>query len=78
MEKEQRSGVLTCWFERGYGFVVDEKRNQFFLHTNSILEGPPIPERGSTVVFEVAPPNGNGRYKQAVNAIVTPAKAVRA
>lgn len=64
-------GVLTAWFERGYGFVMTEERKEFFLHTSGIVVGPPIPKRGSIVEFEVAPPFKGGKLPAAVNAVIT-------
>ena len=65
-------GVLTAWFERGYGFVMIEGRKEFFLHATGIIEGPAIPVRGSVVEFEAAAPYKGGKLPQAVNAKILP------
>jgi cold shock CspA family protein len=62
-------GTLTAWFERGFGFVVTEDRQQFFLHVSKISEGPAIPIRGMTVEFETIAPT-RGKLPEAVNARV--------
>jgi hypothetical protein len=69
---DKKRGVLTAWFERGYGFVIGEGRQQYFLHTTSIIDGPAIPVRGSAVEFEAAPPYKGGKLPQAVNAVILP------
>lgn len=62
-------GMLTAWFERGFGFVTTEERQQYFLHVSKIVEGPAIPIRGMAVEFEVIAPV-HGKLPEAVNARV--------
>jgi hypothetical protein len=71
---EKQRGVLASWFERGYGFVIGEGRQQFFLHATEIIEGPAIPVRGSIVEFEIASPYKGGKLPQAVKAVILPAE----
>lgn len=62
-------GILTAWFERGFGFIMTEDRQQFFLHISKISSGPAIPIRGMTVEFDaIAPTRGN--LPEAINARV--------
>ena len=69
-------GVLTVWFDRGFGFIASEDRKeQFFLHVSGISEGPVLPEKGSTVEFEVGEPYKKGKLPQAIKAVISPAKA---
>lgn len=73
----RKQGVLKSWHVNGYGMVAVSRGELYFLHTNNVSQGPDELEVGSMVEFDVAPPRGNGKFEQAVNAIVTPpAKAV--
>jgi cold shock CspA family protein len=72
MSGNKQCGVLTSWFEHGYGFIIAEKRQQYFLHVSAIIQGPAIPVRGSTVEFEVGPPHKNGKLPTAINAVIFP------
>jgi cold shock CspA family protein len=62
-------GILTAWNERGFGFVMTEDREQFFLHVSKIINGPAIPVKGMTVEFEAIPPT-HGTLREAVNACI--------
>jgi len=68
----RKQGVLKSWHVNGYGIVAVSRNELYFLHTNNVSEGPEEPEIGSFVEFEVAPPRGNGRFEQAVNAVILP------
>jgi cold shock CspA family protein len=60
-------GTLSAWFERGFGFVVTEDHQQFFLHVSKIIKGPAIPIRGMAVEFDTTAPI-HGTLPEAVNA----------
>jgi cold shock CspA family protein len=62
-------GILTAWNERGFGFIMAQDRQQFFLHVSNIISGPPIPIRGMTVEFEAIAPT-RGTLPEAINARV--------
>lgn len=64
-------GTLTAWFERGFGFITTEDRQQYFLHVSKIAEGPAIPIRGMSVEFEAIAPT-RGRLAEAINARIAP------
>jgi len=60
-------GTLKSW-HGDWGLVRVNRREQYFLHTTNITEGPDEPLIGSSVLFEIAPPYKNGKLPQAVNA----------
>jgi hypothetical protein len=64
----RKEGILQSWHANGFG-MVSVAEELFFLHRNNIADGEPI--RGSFVEFDVAPAQGNGKYPQAVAAIIT-------
>ena len=67
-----RRGVLTVWFDRGYGFVTAEDRETFFLHVNN-LENPSIaPMKGDVIEFEAGDPYKPGKLPQAMKAKIVP------
>jgi cold shock CspA family protein len=68
------TGILTAWFERGFGFVTTEDCQQFFLHVSKISSGPVIPIRGMTVEFEAIAPV-RGKLPEAMNAVIRSAEA---
>jgi cold shock CspA family protein len=71
------TGLLSFWSkERGFGFVVTDKRESFCLHLTEIVEGPLIPAVGSLVEFDVKPPLPGKQHPNAVNAKITVASGV--
>jgi cold shock CspA family protein len=65
-------GTLKVWFPaKGYAIVSVSFTKNYFLHASNIVEistevdAPPV---GSQVQFDAAPPCGNGKLPQAVNA----------
>jgi cold shock CspA family protein len=73
----KQHGVLASWSERGYGFIVGDGRQSYFLHISEIIEGPPIPRIGSNVEFIPAPPHNGGRLPSAVNVRILSAEVRR-
>jgi cold shock CspA family protein len=70
-KQKQMTGILIVWFERGFGFITTEDRQQYFLHVSKISEGPAIPVRGMSVEFEAIAPT-RGKLPEAVNARIAP------
>lgn len=66
-----KKGVLQSWHDNGWG-MISLAGQLYFLHQRGIISGEPI--IGSLVEFDVAPARGNGKFEQAVNAIVGGAK----
>jgi hypothetical protein len=68
-KQDLHRGILSSWLNT-YGFVVDEndRTKSYFLHSSSIIEGPVIPQPGTVVVFEIAPPVKGGKRPICVNA----------
>jgi cold shock CspA family protein len=64
-------GILSAWFERGFGFITTEDRQQYFLHVSRISKGPTIPIRGMSVEFDAIAPT-RGKLPEAVNARIAP------
>jgi CspA family cold shock protein len=51
----KKSGQVK-WFNvnKGYGFIVDEREQEFFFHQNQIVaDGPEKPDKGQTARFHV-------------------------
>ena len=66
-----KQGVLKSWHPlKGFGTVVINRYEAYFLHTTSVVEGPENPALGSTVYFDAAPAFRNGKLPQAVNAVI--------
>ena len=75
--KTSKTGRLRSWNERGYGIIHTNVRTErYFLHANSIVEGPEVPAPGSIVHFNIAPAYKGGALPQAVDAIVEEPKPV--
>jgi hypothetical protein len=71
IREKQKQGVLTSWKPlKGFGSVVVNRHEVYFLHTTNVVEGPENPVLGSVVHFDVAPAVNNGKFPQAVNAVI--------
>jgi hypothetical protein len=62
-----KKGVLQSWHDNGYG-MISAAGQLYFLHQKAIKTGEPT--IGSLVEFEVAPARGNGKFQQAINALI--------
>jgi len=66
-----KQGVLKSWHPlKGFGTVVINRHEAYFLHTTNVVEGPENPALGSVVYFDPAPAINNGKLPQAVNAVI--------
>jgi cold shock CspA family protein len=71
-------GVLTVWFDRGFGFIATEDRKEYFLHFSQIRYGL-RPVKGDVIEFEIGESLRQGKPVQAVRAeIVSPIPALTA
>jgi cold shock CspA family protein len=73
----RKRGVVLSWSKRGFGFVVTEERQQYFLHVRGLANLFTLPAEGDLIEFDVAPAQKPGLLPLAVNAVIVPAKAVR-
>ena len=69
----RKRGFLESWYPTGHG-MVSVGKDLYFLHRTNIATGDPIV--GSVVEFDIAPPFRNGKFEQAIAAVIVP-KAVR-
>jgi hypothetical protein len=63
----KKKGVLQSWHTNGFG-MISVGEELFFLHRKNIQAGDPI--IGSLVEFDVAPARGDGKFPQAVAALI--------
>jgi len=63
-------GEIYSWSLLGYGFVLVDRKDLYFLHESNIKEGADKVAVRQRVEFEVAPPLAGKKYSRAVNAIV--------
>jgi hypothetical protein len=63
-------GTIYTWSLLGWGFVLANKKDLYFLHHSDIKQGADLIVARQQVQFDVAPPLPGKRYPRAINAIV--------
>jgi hypothetical protein len=63
-------GEIYTWSLLGYGFVLADKKDLYFLHYSDIKEGMDLVALKQPVVFDIAPALPGKKYPRAINAIV--------
>lgn len=70
METEKKGFILRWDFLLGTGFVATDKKEVFFLHYSSIVQGAERVSIGQPVQFNAAPPRPGKRFPRATDVIV--------
>ena len=63
-------GEIYTWSLLGYGYVLANKNELYFLHHSAIKEGMDLVAIKQPVVFDVAPALPGKKHLRAINAIV--------
>jgi cold shock CspA family protein len=63
-------GEIYTWSLLGYGFVLVNRKDLYFLHESAIKQGADKIAIGERVEFEVAPPLVGKKHPRAVDATV--------
>ena len=63
-------GQIYIWSLLGYGYVLANGKDLYFLHHSAIKQGADLVAARQWVSFDVAPPLPGKKYPRAVNAIV--------
>jgi hypothetical protein len=63
-------GEIYTWSLLGYGFVLANKKDLYFLHHSDIKEGMDLVAIKQPVVFDTDPALTGKKYPRAINAIV--------
>jgi hypothetical protein len=63
-------GEIYTWSLLGYGFVLVDGKEIYFLHQDGIKQGGDKVAVRQRVEFEVAPPLAGKKYPRAINAVV--------
>jgi cold shock CspA family protein len=63
-------GQIYTWSLLGYGFVLADKKDLYFLHYSDIKEGMDLVAVRQPITFDVAPALPGKKYPRAINAVV--------
>lgn len=73
----RKQGILKSWHVNGYGIIAVDQNELYFLHLSNLIGESEDPEVGRFVEFDVAPPFGKGKFKQAVKAMMVSSEVSR-
>jgi hypothetical protein len=63
-------GEIYTWSLLGYGFVLANKKDLYFLHHSDIKEGLDLVAIKQQVVFDTAPALPRKKHPRAINAVI--------
>jgi len=63
-------GFIYSWSLLGFGFVLVNNKDLYFLHVSDIQQGKDLVAKWQTVSFDTAPPLPGKKYPRAINAVV--------
>jgi len=64
------NGQIYTWSLLGYGFVLANKKDLYFLHHSDIKEGMELVAQWQPVKFDAAPPLPGKKHPRAINAVI--------
>jgi hypothetical protein len=64
------NGQIYTWSLLGYGFVLANKKDLYFLHHSDIKEGMDLVAQWQPVTFDTAPPLPGKKHPRAINAVI--------
>ena len=64
------NGQIYTWSLLGYGFVLANKKDLYFLHHSDIKEGMELVAQWQPVKFDTAPPLPGKKHPRATNAVI--------
>jgi hypothetical protein len=63
-------GEIYTWSLLGYGYILANRKDLYFLHSSEIKEGMDLVAIKQSVVFDVAPALPGKKHPRAINAVV--------